>query len=31
MSLPDACARAAKHGAAVLSGINPIEHQLRLE
>ena len=30
MSLPDACARAAKHGAAVLAGINPIEHQLRL-
>lgn len=30
MSLAEACSRAAHHGAAVLAGINPIEHQMRL-
>lgn len=31
LSMADACARAAECGAAVLAGVNPIEHQLRLE
>jgi ribokinase len=30
LKLIDACARAAEHGAAVLRGINPLEHQKRL-
>ena len=30
LALADACGRAAEHGAAVLRGINPLEHQLRL-
>jgi ribokinase len=30
-TLADACRRAAEHGAAVLRGINPLEHQLPLE
>ncbi len=31
LPIADACTRASAHGAAVLRGINPIEHQLRLE
>ena len=30
LSLPDACARAGAHGAAVLAGIDPMRHQLPL-
>ena len=30
LAIEDACARAAEHGAAVLRGINPLEHQLPL-
>ncbi len=30
LATDDACARAARHGAAVLAGINPLEHQLPL-
>ena len=31
LPLAEACARASLHGAAVLAGINPLDHQLRLE
>lgn len=31
LAIEDACARAAEHGAAVLRGINPLEHQLPLD
>lgn len=31
LSVEDACAHAAVHGAAILAGINPLENQLRLE
>jgi ribokinase len=31
VSLPDACVRAGHHGAAVLRGFNPLEHQIPLE
>jgi ribokinase len=30
LPLPEACARAGAHGAAVLAGINPLDHQLAL-
>jgi ribokinase len=29
--VPEACDRAARHGAAVLAGINPLEHQIPLD
>jgi ribokinase len=31
LSIIDACGRAAAYGAAVLAGVNPLEHQLELE
>ena len=31
LDIEAACARAAAHGAAVLRGLNPLEHQLALE